>query len=515
MNRLIHITCLVIILFIEGCYVTNDIKTKDEFINKSKSNEISLITRDTTKYFLSDATLLDSIIRGTGKMDKNGISKDFKGDIKLSDVVCIQAQDFSFWGTVAAIGVVGYLGLSTKAIIEDDKDGTKLKVVYPYRGGQSCPLIYSKINSEYKLEGEAIPGSVCKTLETVTTNSLTQIISGKKEIELRITNERPETHYINSVKLFKYDCLQGNKLLADEYNKIWPVRNPQTPLYAEDLNKHNIKSIIEEADKNYWESDLSTATAYGNFRDRMIITFGKEKFHNSASLIVKAINTQISQVLFRKVYDFLGDELLDFVYAAENDPMVLSSLKSWIEEVALKVFVWNGNSWEYKGKIYAEATMLPFERLIRMDLKDINTDELKIKLEFMTDVWKIDAEQIDYSNVVSPEPVEIPLISANTSGSEVKERILTGDEQYQVLLPGDKLDLKYYDHNSTSNSRYFLNVSGYLYEWYVKQSGSGTDFLANIPQGVSRLELFKVILNNKNLLLPPVYIEWEKIRNTF
>ncbi len=505
---------ILITLLISGCYVSEDIKTKNEFDKKSQTtSKFSILTKDSTKYFLHHPTLIDSIIKGKGWMEKGDVSEDFEGEIKLSDVLYIQADDASFWKSVAAIGVIGFLGYSAAAVFNNDKDGVGLNIVYPSSGGGgSCPFVYSRINSGYILEGEAIPMSLGKKLETETTNSLTHLTSGEKEISLMISNERPETHYINSVRLLKYDYKPGYKLLADENNLVWPAADEKAPVDAEDMNKHNILPQIETGDGHYWESDLSTAVTSREFTDRLVVTFPKEKQRSSASLIVKAINTRISDVLFRKVYDFLGDEILDFVNSAEHDPLVLSSLKSWMNEVSLKAFVWNKNKWEYAGLICAEATTVPFERLIRLDLKDIKTDDLTIKLEFMTDVWKIDRVSISFTETGSLEPAEIPITSADFSGSEVKNKLSVKDEVYQVLLPGDKIELKYYDNESTQNSHYFLNVSGYIYEWYVKNPDASSDLLAFIPQGRSRMDLFRTILNNKNLLLPPVYDEWRKVR---
>ena len=161
------------------------------------------------------------------------------------------------------------------------------------------------------------------------------------------------------------------------------------------------------------------------------------------------------------------------------------------------------------------SNKLPFERLIRFNLKDINSGELRIKLECMSDVWKIDALSIDYSDVQSMEAAEVPLQTGEVSGQRIEDKILRRDGNYQVLLPGDKIDLKFYDEYSTQNSRYFLNVAGYLYEWYVKKPNTNENFLSFMPQGISRLNFLKLMLNNKELLLYPMYYEWGKEKEKY
>lgn len=512
MKKLNYLIYSLIFIFINGCIGYEGIYTKDELQHKLRKDEISLVTKDTTIYYLQNIVLGDSTITGTGKSEKNGTSTQFHGKINLSDIRYIQSEDVSFWKSVAAVGVVGFLGIAAVSIAGDSREGVNVKIVHPSSGG-SCPYIYSKNKSGYSLEGEAIPVSLGKALETETTNSLLNIEAENNSLDIRITNERPETHYINSVRLFRYESTISNNLVADAEKNVWPVINPLPPSYAEDYSRKDITADIETDDNNYWESDLSTAFPAGKFTDGIIIAFPNEKSGNS-SLIIKAVNTRISDVLFRKIYDFLGKDILRFVYALENDKEIISSLKNWIKEVSLKAYVWNGSEWEYAGLIYPEATRIPFKKLIRINFDNIRTQSLKIKLEFMTDVWKIDAVSMDFSEVEQIKGEQVPLVSATLSGEEISNKITSSDNYYSVLLPGDKIDLKFYDEYFSSDTRYFVNISGYLYEWYVKDSGSNSDFLTSKSAGPSRFELFKLILNNKNLLLPPIYSEWEKLRKT-
>ncbi len=133
----------------------------------------------------------------------------------------------------------------------------------------------------------------------------------------------------------------------------------------------------------------------------------------------------------------------------------------------------------------------------------------------MADVWKIDAVSLDCSDVIPVDPVMIPKVSAALSGNDVLQKISFYDDDYSLLLPGDKLDLIFYDKDISAGSHYFLNVSGYLYEWYLKAPGKNIEYLSFETPGYSKLELFKIILKNKNLLLPPVYHEWEKVREIY
>ncbi len=206
-------------------------------------------------------------------------------------------------------------------------------------------------------------------METI--NSLPHLIPQNNTLQIRITNERPETHYINSVQLFKYHSRSDDNLIADADRKVWPVMNPRPPQKAVVLHKNIIGDVGAE-DGIYWESDLSSVDAQGRFIDSIVLTF-PHNTKRSSSLIVKAINTRISDVLFRKIYDFLGDEILPFVNAAENDPEVIAALNDWIQDVSLKAFVWKGDNWEYAGILYPEATKLPFKKLIRINLANINT----------------------------------------------------------------------------------------------------------------------------------------------
>jgi hypothetical protein len=71
------------------------------------------------------------------------------------------------------------------------------------------------------------------------------------------------------------------------------------------------------------------------------------------------------------------------------------------------------------------------------------------------------------------------------------------------------------DHTTRNSDQvtYMIGVRGYLHEWL--QSPDGNDTLASLGQlfGKDRIESLSFLLQNKRLLLPPIYNDWKKRRH--
>ena len=75
----------------------------------------------------------------------------------------------------------------------------------------------------YKLEAEAFGTSVSKSIEAKTYIVLPPLAHVDRFLEVRISNERPETHLINSISLFVADAPDESNVLPDIGNKLFQV----------------------------------------------------------------------------------------------------------------------------------------------------------------------------------------------------------------------------------------------------------------------------------------------------
>jgi hypothetical protein len=493
-----------------GCTTTQEITRRSQLANPEETGAITVLAKDTTFYELRSYRLTDSLLIGSGSLERAGKRLSFSGELKLSDILYIQAHSTSFWKGLVETGVVvSFVGLAASCL--EGSQGLSVTDRVGYYG--SCPFTYSWNGNQYVLEAEVFGTSLGKALEARTCSVLPSLGDDHSTLRARITNERPETHYINLAQLLAVETDSAATPIADVNNVIWPVFKAVPALAASDLSGRSILEKVRARDQLYWESDLSSISS--DFEDVIELRFSKPSSVQEGSLIVHAVNTNLSQVVFKNLFEFLGDQSLAFMQAVEHDPEMIAIMRHWIEESSLKAFVWNGESWERIGMIYPEANVAPFSRVIRFKTDKIKGDTVRIQLRSLTDVWKLDAVNVDWTPVQPLKTREAPLLSAVGPGKrDVSAALSKADSQYVVVLPPEQIELTFRSVPPSPGKKitYALNAQGYLYEWFPEQKQEGRVALAGLIPGAGKIAYLKTLLKVKSLFLPPIYSEWRQAK---
>ena len=316
-----------------GC-ATQEITRRSQLANPEETGVITVLTKDTTLYELENYHLTDSLLIGVGSSERAGTHASFSGELKLTDILYIQAHSTSFWKGLVETGVVvSFVGLAASYL--GGNQGLSVADSLVYTGGLgSCPFVYSWSGKQYILEAEVFGTSLGKALEVRTCSVLPSLRDDHSRLRVRLTNERPETHYFNSVNLLAAEMDSAATSIADVNNVIWPVYRAMPALAASDRSGRNILEKVRTRDQQYWESDLSQISS--DFEDVVELSFSKPSSVQEGSLIVHAINTNLSQVVFKNLFEFLGDQSLAFMHAVEHDPEMIATMRHWIEETHSK-----------------------------------------------------------------------------------------------------------------------------------------------------------------------------------
>jgi hypothetical protein len=501
------VVCALLALY-HGCTTTQEITRRSELANPEETGVITVLTKDTTLYELENYHLTDSLLIGIGSSERAGKHASFSGELRLTDILYIQAHSTSFWKGLVETGVVvSFVGLAASYL--GGNQGLSEEDSLVYTGGlSSCPFVYSWNGKQYILEAEVFGTSLGKALEARTCSVLPSLGDDHSTLRARITNERPETHYINLAQLLAVETDSAATPIADANNVIWPVYHPMPAFAASDLSGRTILEKVRTRDQLYWESDLSSITS--DFKDVVELSFSKPSSVHEGSLIVQAINTNLSQVVFKYLFDFLGDQSLAFMYAVEHDPEMIATMRNWIEESSLEAFIWNGESWVRIGTVHPEANVAPFSRMIRFRTDNIKGDTVRIQLRSLTDVWKLDAVNVDWTPVQPLKTREAPLLSAVGPGKrDVSAALRKADSQYVVVLPPEQIELTFRSVPPSPGKKvsYALNAQGYLYEWVPEKKQEGGVALAKLIPKAEKIAYLKTLLKVKSLFLPPIYSE--------
>jgi hypothetical protein len=328
-----------------------------------------------------------------------------------------------------------------------------------------------------------------------------------------VTNERPETHLINSVHLFVGDACEASSAVLDINNTLWSVRNPHAPIAAYDHSGNNILDDITAKDYRYWRSDLAHTYAFSGFRDELNVQFDLPSGASEATLIVQAINTDLVTEAYRSAGLVLDEATMEFYDALERDPHLQGSIRNWIRDCSLRIEVRKGSEWTEVGEMAPEANVTPFSRAIRLHNLDVTRGPIHIRLSSLTDVWRIDAIGIDFSAVKPLVLHPLNMTSVRSSdNAHWDNAIAATDSTYALILPPDHLDLTFDAAPGTGMQKpvYVFAAQGYLYEWLSRSVPPSTSLRAETAQGKDKVEMFKLLIQQKNLFLPQVYAAWRE-----
>jgi hypothetical protein len=496
------------VLALGGCSATYQTNQESELKHLNGIGPIRALTVDSTLYTFDEFSYTDSLLSGTGSLTRAGQSSPFKGSVPFRRIIFIERTETSYWKPVWAFPMLVGFGASSYGLLNSHAEFNMYRP-----SGSSCPYVSSYDGKEFRLEAEAFGTSISKAFEAKTYSILPSLTSVDGLLKVRISNERPETHLINSVNLFAADTHEASSAVLDTENLLWPMMHAVTPTAALDRSGKDVLTDVVNKDRRYWKSDLAHVTPFSGFRDQLEVDFELPANASEATLAIHAINTELISEVYQSVGALLGDATLEFYYALEHDTQLQHNVREWIRDCSLAIEMENENGWTEVGRIPPEATALPFSRAIRLrSLKSLHSP-LRFRLSTLTDTWRIDAVSIDFSPAQPIAMVPLQMITAIASdGRDQRAVIESGDSSYALILPPQHIDVTF---NSAPTRRmqkpmYVLAAQGYLYEWFPSPPATASSLVSKSTSGADRVAMLKLLMQQKDLFLPPIYASWQK-----
>ena len=493
-------TVFVLIMFVcASCQNRHNVTTWEDLKDLDRKAPLLVCTVEGTLYRFTTYTVEDSLLTGSGeRRDGNTWTKDSMR-LPWSQIAYIQGRSSRFLGSLVEFGFVGvFVGL---AGVEMQKpDGLTVNETIGRPSGSSCPFVYSWNGDRFVLEGEAFGTAIGRKLESSTAIPLRSIKTSGGKATLQITNERPETHYINAVRLFAIESGENLEVALADDGTAWPVARRQKPIAAVDEKGNDAMDLVGVGDGRFWDptgdNEEITCAFVNPGRDREM------------SLLLTCMNTPVAEGMVRFLSDFLGDSYLDFVYALEHDPGMPDLMRQWYEKNAICLAVRTESGWKEMGRFIQQGNAAPFERLMRLALPERTGDTVWVRLRMRPDLWRVDAVAADLGSA-SPLP-RIPLAMRRAShgnGEDVRPALAEADGRYVMVLPPDHLDLEFDAARSSTGKRvtYAIDVRGYMYEWYIEGKPTIYATLGKIVPDKWKMGLVKYFMRRPGSHLPAAY----------
>jgi hypothetical protein len=511
---------LTLLLVMVGCAATRTATLHREVANLAPDRPITVYTLDDRVYVLQQHVLEDSSIRGRGTVQWRGHVTPFDGSIPLDSIVAVGTNSRIAMRRLVAIGVTTLFVLYVVEGVGGNRGFTAREdstVHSPTVGdgiGTSCPYIYAWNGTRYELEAEPFGVAWGRALEMTTRHLLPTARADHGVLRLRLTNERREIHYVNSIRLCTLDLGDAPAAVLDVDGTAWPLSNPETPLSARDREGRDIGSLVAAADGRLWECDLASLTHGSGYEDVIEVAFPRRAHATAGTLVVTGINTTLSNALYDRLCRVVGDRTPALAHAVETNADLISEVKAYLGDASLAAFVWNGRAWEPAGAFGAEASAVAFTRALRLRVPDGAGDTVRVRLRSMADIWKIDALAVDWSESRPLRPTPVALRSATgPEGEDLSADLAADDDRRAILLPRDRVELSFAAPRARPGARvaYAVAARGYLHEWHPGMMDAEAAALPSVSTE-QRIALLVELLRHRDAALQPVYEAWRRDR---
>jgi hypothetical protein len=498
MKRMVSVVLFAVIF--SGCEYRYNVDERTDFDKLDEGSALKVYTVDGRLYEFTQYSVTDSQLIGRREGDFGAMSDGVQ--LPWRKIAYIQGMTSGAFRSIIAASAVGlFIGMTSYELSE--RTGLNVKEFVHVAGaksssGPSCPFIYSWTGAGYILEGGALGTAFGKAMEGTTTLGLPLLRADAQLLRIRIANERPETEYLNAVRLFAVDPGPGEDIAFADDGSVWPVKARLSPSVAVSAEGLALTDLLRARDARCWNPGANTSSSYSS-AEIVIVDTTRSR---TGSILISCQNTPLVEGAFLAMCDFLGDAYWEFVYALEHDPAMLGMMERWFDKNGLHIDVQNGDTWSPAGCVIQRGNALAFERVLRLNLPERFGDTLRLRVRLRSDLWQIDAIAFDPAALQPLERKPVPLLSALTSRGESADGALKAmDDSRLLLLPPEYVDLTFGTAPGGPGRRYGMDVSGYLYEWKMNMPNSPyADLRRWIPDAM-RLSIVKFVMGRKGFFV--------------
>ncbi|MBE0677484.1 MAG: hypothetical protein IH592_01845 [Bacteroidales bacterium] len=326
----------------------------------------------------------------------------------------------------------------------------------------SCPFVYVFDGADYVFIGEMFSGAIQPGLERDDYLPLPGISPADGTYRIKVTNELKERQYVNMAELMLVDHGKDVSVLTDKNGFPFTVLSPQIPVSAATGINTDVLQLISERDTRSFTGIEGIADEKSI--NNIVLKFVKPAEASAGSLLIRAKNTMWMEAVSSGIHELFGERYDSF--SARREEVPGKKLQKWQleQQLPLSVYIEKNNRWEFIDYFNIAGPAAMRDDILRLNLEDINSDTVKIRLETGFRFWEIDYTAMDFSNQEKVAVSMVPLTTATANGDiEVKETLAATDNIYYVLdEQGDEAALVFNCPELKDDCRsVFLHSRGY------------------------------------------------------
>jgi hypothetical protein len=286
----------------------------------------------------------------------------------------------------------------------------------------SSPFIYSFDGKDYVFDSETFAGAVARGLERADVDNLDHLRDVGGSYRLRLTNERPETHYTDELALLVADHPAETRAFPDAAGAVQIVGNGVAPVAISEYGGDTIPS------RAGWE-----------------LTFLRPAGDNLA-LILKTRNTTLAPFILTRVLSLLGTDVYSWYGLLGSNYMARSVVRGWIEsEGYLEIQAQSaaGEAWWSVGKLPDVGPEITKANVVVLNLAGAVGDIVRLRVESSPGLWLLQSAELAAHRGKTDVRALRPSRAEDEHGTDVTALLGARDSTYLVTLPGSAVRLRF------------------------------------------------------------------------
>lgn len=395
-----------------------------KLINAKISNGVLTGTIDYRVYKPEKAKAMYIYVAPDSSMKKNGDQVQ----VPFANIAKVETSQFDGLRTASSFGsfLLGACAFLAVLLIK----------------GGSCPFIYANDGDNYHFTGEIYSGATALPLERDDYLPIRNTKPVNNKYNLRITNEVDEIQKTNLTELVVIDHQHNTKILMDKYGIAYSLSDPEMPVIAADAYGSPILNALIYRDSLRY---ISTIKKDPNIKDTISLSFDKPIDATSSKLVIKGKNTMWLDYMYCRFSDLFGKRFER--WKEKNDKMPREELLKWAfdQGMPLAVYLQTDTGLKFVDYFNLPGPMADKEDILQIDLSQVHTDKVNLKLVSGVLFWDIDYIGMDFTPSDPVNKTIIKLFTAvDENGKDVSSLLSHNDEKYLVQpLPSNKTDLSF------------------------------------------------------------------------
>jgi hypothetical protein len=220
------------------------------------------------------------------------------------------------------------------------------------------------------------------------------------KFRVRLENGSGVPRGVDEAKLVVVDHAPGLVVAPDVRGGMGAFSNPVTPSAATDGDGQDITRLVRDKDGDFWRSPGgdSAADPVTRPRDEITLEFPRPKGARRAKLVVNATNSAWPAEFARQVLATSGE--------AAPGTKTTPVYQEW-EFSKLRVRLLTAFGWQTGQVIFAGGPLPAEDMIYALDLDDVGTDKVWLKIAPACGYWLIDRLALDFSEDAPIEGVEV------------------------------------------------------------------------------------------------------------